>query len=72
MSDADEVVAKIKQAIQKISGNDYSAHGVDAPLDLDSVVRISLIVELENAFQMELNTEAMMPEDYLLQEIRTP
>lgn len=65
MSDADETLATVREAVQSVSAEqDYSKYGEDEALNLDSVNRISLIVALENAFQTELNTEEMLPEDY--------
>jgi acyl carrier protein len=54
--------AGIRNALSLVKGEDYSDFDPNAPLDLDSINRISLISELENAFETEINVEEFSPE----------
>jgi len=54
MIDRDQIVATIQAVLAQKCLTARSLDAVDAPLDLDSLARLTLIVELENAFQVEL------------------
>lgn len=53
---------EIRKALSLVKGDDYSDFDPNAPLYLDSINRISLISELENAFEKEINIEEFSPE----------
>jgi acyl carrier protein len=62
MSAKPETIAAVREAVTRVAGRDLSQHAADAPLDLDSINRISLVVELENVFGIEIDTGATGPE----------
>ena len=58
----EDSVPKIKKAISEIVGRDISDFSGKEPLGLDSIHRISLIVDLENIFDVIINDENLVPE----------
>lgn len=54
----------IREIVSRVAGKDVSSLGVDEPLGLDSINRISLLVELEHAFQKPLDPEQVTPEAF--------
>lgn len=52
----------LRAAVERIAGKNCLAISPDEDLNLDSINRISLIVEIENVFDVELDTEALVPE----------
>lgn len=55
---------KVCQALALIKGNDYSTFDPNEALDLDSINRISLLSELENVFEAEINMDSITPEAF--------
>ncbi len=54
MIEKDKIVATIKEVLLRKSLTARSLDADNAPLDLDSLARLTLIVELENEFQVAL------------------
>lgn len=52
----------VRRAVARVTSRDLTACGAEEPLNLDSISRITLLVELENALQMPIDTSAMTPE----------
>lgn len=52
----------LRSAIERVTGKDCSAIGAEEDLNLDSINRISLIVEMENLFEIELGDDSVVPE----------
>jgi acyl carrier protein len=50
--------------VARLTSRDLAGVGADEPLYLDSINRISLLVELENTFQMQVDTESVVPESF--------
>lgn len=59
-----ETLELVRGAIERITGTDAAQIEATKPLNLDSINRISLLVELENTFQMQLGTEDVGPESF--------
>jgi len=57
-----ETLERARATVANIARLDLSSRSVDEPLNLDSIIRISLIRELENVFEIELPDEAIEPE----------
>jgi acyl carrier protein len=59
-----DTLEQVRGAVTRVTNRVLS--GVDAgePLNLDSISRISLLVELENTFQMQIDTESVVPESF--------
>lgn len=55
-------VLSIKNAITVIVGQDFSNYSTTEPLNLDSIHRITLVVELENIFDVTISDENFAPE----------
>ena len=55
-------VLSIKNAITVIVGQDFSNYSATDPLNLDSIHRITLVVELENIFDVIISDENLTPE----------
>jgi len=55
-------VSIIKKAVSEIVGRDVSGFLETDPLELDSIHRITLIVELENIFDVIISDENLVPE----------
>ncbi len=64
MDSSDNTLEIIKEAITRVTGRDLANQELDAPLELDSINRITLIVELEHAFQKPLDSEQVTPEAF--------
>ena len=62
MSNNNEILEKVRQSVGRITRKDYTDFDVAAALELDSKNRISLVVDLENTFQVELDTTEVPPE----------
>lgn len=52
----------IRAAVARVKEADLAAVQVDDPLELDSIARIALIAELENEFNIAIDSEAVQPE----------
>lgn len=59
-----ETLAKIKEAVEAVTKSEVGDLPADAPLNLDSINRITLLVELENRFQVELDSAEVQPETF--------
>ena len=55
-------VLSIKNAITVIVGQDFSNYSATDSLNLDSIHRITLVVELENIFDVIISDENLTPE----------
>jgi acyl carrier protein len=64
LDSSDNTLEIIKEAITRVTGRDLANQELDAPLELDSINRITLIVELEHAFQKPLDSEQVTPEAF--------
>lgn len=53
---------KVRQAVMQVQDSDLAGFPADKPLQLDSICRISLIVELENLFEIEIPEDQVNPE----------
>lgn len=59
-----DTIETIREAVSRVTGRDLSGLGVDEPMDLDSINRITLMVELEHAFQKPMDSEKVVPEAF--------
>jgi len=64
MSDNQQTLQQVRQIVGAIKKIDLSAHPIDEALQLDSIERITLLVELENNFQAEFDASSIMPESF--------
>ena len=62
MSASDEVRFKVRAAVERVTGSPLDGLEDDEPLELDSIGRISLITELENDFDLEMDPDSIDPE----------
>ena len=59
-----DTLQQVREAVGRVTGHDVSAIDATQALNLDSISRISLLVELENTFQMPMDTEETVPESF--------
>lgn len=59
-----ETLQQLRGAVARVTSRDLADTNADEPLNLDSISRISLLVELENTFQMQVDTENVEPESF--------
>jgi acyl carrier protein len=59
-----DTIETIREAVSRVTGRDLVSIGAQDPLGLDSINRITLIVELEHLFQKALDTEQATPEAF--------
>lgn len=64
MESSNNTLETIKNSITQVTGRDMGGQALDAPLGLDSINRITLIVELEHAFQKPLDSDQVTPEAF--------
>ena len=57
-----DTISSLRECLNKVAKKDFSQIGPDQPLELDSINRISLIVEMEWVFDIEIDSEALKPE----------
>lgn len=62
MSSHQEIIASLRETLTKVCKKDFSTIEPDAPLNLDSINRISLIVELEWVHDIEIESDELDPE----------
>lgn len=55
---------QVRQAVEIVTRKDLSGFGVNDALDLDSINRIALLVEIENRFRVEMDTADVPPESF--------
>lgn len=59
-----DTIETIREAVSRVTGRDLAGIGPQDPLNLDSINRITLIVELEHLFQKALDTDQATPEAF--------
>jgi acyl carrier protein len=64
MSQNQNTIELVREVVERVTGTDLSDHSVDQPLGLDSINRITLLVELEHAIEKPLDSETMTPETF--------
>lgn len=62
MSSQQEIITSLRATLTKVCKKDFSTIEADAPLNLDSINRISLIVELEWVHDIEIESDELDPE----------
>ena len=62
MSYSDETLDQVRKLVAVVTRNDMSNFKPDEDLSLDSISRIALMTELENAFDIEISQDEMLPE----------
>jgi acyl carrier protein len=56
------ILETVRVAVAKVTRRDLNGVEANTPLKLDSLSRITLVLELENRFGVELDSDAMTPE----------
>ena len=69
MSDRENTIKQntielVRQAVRAVTKRNIADKAPDAPLQLDSIERIALLVELENRFRIEIDSSALLPEAF--------
>ena len=64
MSQNRNTIELVREVVERVTGADLSGTSVDQPLGLDSINRITLLVELEHALEKPLDSETMTPETF--------
>ncbi|MGZ8957082.1 MAG: acyl carrier protein [Methylosarcina sp.] len=64
MSQNQNTIELVREVVERVTGTDLSGRSVDQPLGLDSINRITLLVELEHAIEKPLDSETMTPETF--------
>lgn len=64
MTYSSETLQHVRGAVARVTSRDLTGLNADEPLNMDSISRISLLVELENAFQLQVDTESVVPESF--------
>lgn len=64
MSQNRNTIELVRDVVERVTGNELSGASVDQPLGLDSINRITLLVELEHALEKPLDSETMTPETF--------
>lgn len=62
MSSKAQIIESLRETLTKVVKKDFSEVGVDESLNLDSINRISLIVELEWVYDIEIDSDGLDPE----------
>lgn len=62
MSYSKETLESVREAVERVKSVDLSGAKPDDELGLDSIGRITLIAELENAFAVEISDTDVTPE----------
>ncbi|GAB6141092.1 hypothetical protein JCM14076_18210 [Methylosoma difficile] len=52
----------VRNLVSLVKGESYEGYDENAPLELDSINRISLISEIENELDQEIDFDAFSPE----------
>ena len=58
----DETIGKIRESVSNVTGISQENVAKDTPLGLDSINRITLITEIENDFEIIIESESLEPE----------
>lgn len=61
---SEETLASVRTAVGAVKGVDGGSLATGVDLELDSIGRITLIAELENAFQMPIGDQEITPESF--------
>ena len=59
---SDQIIATLRELVGAVKGDSLADYPADQALELDSIARITLIAELENEFDIAIDTETMEPE----------
>lgn len=59
---SDQIIATLRELVGAVKGDSLEDFPADQSLELDSIARITLIAELENEFDIAIDTESMEPE----------
>jgi acyl carrier protein len=62
MSSKEDIIASLRETLTKVVKKDFSDIGMEEPLNLDSINRISLIVELEWVHDVEIDSDGLDPD----------
>jgi acyl carrier protein len=57
-----EIISSLRETLNKVAKKNFDDIGIDEPLNLDSINRISLIVELEWVHDVEIDSGELEPE----------
>lgn len=64
MSEKRNTIELVREVIERVTGSDLSSTSVDQSLGLDSINRITLLVELEHALEKPIDSENLTPEAF--------
>ena len=62
MTYSEETLSQVRGVVATVTRNDMSNYKPEDELSLDSISRIALMTELENAFDIEISQDEMLPE----------
>ncbi|WP_296043997.1 acyl carrier protein [uncultured Alteromonas sp.] len=62
MSSKAQIIESLRETLTKVVKKDFSEVDADESLNLDSINRISLIVELEWVYDIEIDSDGLDPE----------
>tara|TARA_Y100000780_G_C13501397_1_gene346236 strand:- start:253 stop:501 length:249 start_codon:yes stop_codon:yes gene_type:complete len=62
MSSRAQILESLRETLTKVVKKDFSETDADESLNLDSINRISLIVELEWVYDIEIDSDGLDPE----------
>ena len=62
MSSKAQIIESLRETLTKVVKKDFSMVDVNESLNLDSINRISLIVELEWVYDIEIDSDGLDPE----------
>ncbi|MFT4939435.1 MAG: acyl carrier protein [Paraglaciecola sp.] len=57
-----KIISSLRESLNKVAKKNFDDIGIDESLDLDSINRISLIVELEWVYDLEIDSGELEPE----------
>jgi acyl carrier protein len=60
--DKNAVISSLRECLNKVAKKNFDQANPAESLQLDSIIRISLIVEMEWVFDIELDVEQLEPE----------
>lgn len=64
MSNSQDTLSRVRQIVGVIKKTNLDDYPEAEPLNLDSIERITLLVELENSFHAEFDASTIMPEAF--------
>ena len=62
MTYSEETLQRVREVVTAVTRSDVADVAPEDDLSLDSINRITLMTELENAFDLEIPQDAMQPE----------